>query len=766
MCSRSIKACKETKVKDTHKAITSKLYNYMVDHYSMCCKDVKLLILLSELVAELLSYIKSVNEILESYIPAFFKLYFQVESDISKCLHTDIYRILLLQVNVDDELLESLVQSFIHVLSNSVMQGKVKDMLCLLNILSSETKRFSGKDVKLIVQILKKFSKILCDFKENLDETELSSALNICRVQLQKLTNKKIAKLLALVLINQNVCFKEVDQNLWNTKVTDLLENALLSFLDELQSIMEKSSFETLKYDIPTVYNLGLLKLTILKKSNKKNKRPLVAANKMVKCVEDLKDCNWKNWAIYWKQFGTTLYNLGVQVFVENSTVSIEYFILFMKCYQKIDDQRSIIDEDLFLKALQCMCKYYLEVQDYKNVLIYSAIGTVLFMNKTKTLFEFWIRAKYKSEEKELQQLTLIKCINEYNDVLKIPSLSKKDQIKLMNLELNSYKTHWPSKVPMISLCKELVLVDQTPNFAKTLIVNFIDSIPANNKEFYFLISEATQKLEPQYNVYAALLKYMAYIYLLNEASNRILNEMEKNKDLLTPEDAVIASEKDEKHILYVYNDLKLENHFKVMNYLLEFLNYFKNMVPFNLSDEQIQLFKDLNVCNILINGAFEFRLQMYTIEMLQCWYLCLELSKIFKDDLTMLICISFILESANVDSEDVNELMSQADAVIKKLEQKPVTFHIITVYYVNITLYYLTVYNLDKAMECFELVKKYTQKANNEMLNNQLEYLKAKFMMLPCSYYNFQHEYESVPAKYFCFIKYLSSYTRGKIFF
>lgn len=764
----------------------SKLHNYLVSDYANESKDINTLISLSELIILLLLPIESVSAILKKYVYYYVRLYHNADPSLHNYINMDknLFKVALSKVvHCDEEVLVSVLQLISNILQ-AIPTLCTQSLLHVINIVLGELSRLpKDTEYENAVKVLQTIAILLGDFNSYPDEKQLCDVLNECVLYIKKLSTHKndvltnVLEFISNVLKNLASSYKTIALSLWQKKFTRRIENSFLILLNTLESITEKCAFKCSSSDckkdhgIFALYNFNVFKMNMLKKTEITDERILKCASKVLHLIDNYKTC-CEYWTQYWKQFAVIIYNLSAESI--KTCVCEQYLIFSLTALLKFYNDKELVKDSLLANILLLLCKYYKEMKDLENTLTYSAIGVLLRPNNIDTFSNYWMQTKYGASN-SIQERTFVDVINKCDSPLKnmLPSLSVTDVKKLLHTELTLYKELWPSKVSMISVCKQLEMYEDLSTFSKTLAKNWIDSIPYQNKDLYYLVINTLKKLSDnselngnvEVQLYESLLKYISFKYALNQTSDEIKDEIELKKDLLERNNSDQNEvEFEERRIFCSYDCLKLKNHFKIMNCLLEFLTFMDTFLKSDHHIDMIDFLKEVNICKILINAAFDFRLQNYTIEMLQCWSICLKLSELIDDQLNILTCISFLLESSNTETCDTNRMMMQAEEIIRELNDTPENLYATITYYLNVTYHYLIVNQLDKAKDNFHVAKELFIKSNNRMLMSRIKYLFAKFFMLPCGIYNFKHDYECVTGLYIKFLSNCNEYRKGEL--
>lgn len=791
LCLKNLIDKKNENICKTYRSIVVTLHNF-VANASKKHQEFQEIISLMEIAVTMFLNIESVEAILEKPVPAYFTIYYcpaalQLTNSINS--GNNIWQIVFSKLDIcNDIVFDKTICCLIQIAHIKPLKINFHDLNFNINAAVQQLLGISKeRNHLLLLKVLKKFNRMVCDINSYPNEEEMLDLFNNSQSTLQECWKdnsnsvQHICKLIGVILINKREYYKTICPNEWKDKITPSVQKPFAAFVTYLERIIKLCDYKcsdncNVKYHASSILGLKLLKIFLLKNIKMESQAILKTYGSCLEVVRELKQCNCKIWSTSWNQIGTSLFNYCAQLFNKSQNNCVDYFILLLKyCIEFEGINISTIKDNITTLIIEYICHYYLKQDNYKLVLTYAAIGLYLHPKKRDVFIKFWINAKHSDKQKEcqIQELTLIDILNDYKGSLN-KFVSHKDDnnaVELLCYEIEQYKLFWQSKLPMLAVLKILQFKQDALAFSKILITTWTDETSLPHTHLNEIIANTINKLNVNskalefnmYNadsmIYYACLNYIQYKYYMNIAREEISEEIDKNQQLLKSNKNGNNLDKDE-NVYTLYDCLKLQNHFKVMDYLKTVLNIFERLLLLpNIIQEKIELLQDLKILNILKNVAFEYRLQDFTLEMFHSLYISLQLSRILGDNLNILHCVSFILETCKMHSKDSEMLIEEANVIIADLDETPENLNVIATYYVNITQYYLNHNNIENCMKYFNYAKQSNEKSCDKLLEIRIDYLNTKMLMLPCDSHNSRHVYDNIIAKYIKMLESLMNY-------
>lgn len=470
--------------------------------------------------------------------------------------------------------------------------------------------------------------------------------------------------------------------------------------------------------------------------------------------IQDMKKQNCKDWKRAWTEVGIMIYNVAAYLYSSKHIKCQNFFRLLINNMIQIEEAAisQIFKIDVLHTSLICLSEISLELCEYTTAIMYNSLQILLCTNVTNP-FHQWIKIKCKNkqsnfEENDFQHLT-IACVLEQHeaefkalyDVLSI-NLTQEILTNLLILELEQYKSIWPSKIPMMAVLKKLFIIAKSSVIVTTLIHTWGQNLEVANYEISDLIPKIIKKYKTdstidehkgQKNLHLAFLYGMLYYVQTFKIRRDIIEEM--NNTFGIPLDQLLENQKNECDLV-TERYLHLEKFLKVIKHLNKSLDHF----DISVSIDHRNLLNKYKAYDFVRKIAFEHRLHCNSLQSARAWNICLNISRIIQDDLNTLESISFILEYSDVHSELGNKLLQQAKDLVTTMRNIDLSesWKNLCLFHINISKMYLLNQNptagyehLNEAFKAFENISKDSHYC---VISTKLNFLNVEYLFLPCN--------------------------------
>lgn len=455
-----------------------------------------------------------------------------------------------------------------------------------------------------------------------------------------------------------------------------------------------------------------------------------------------------KNWKIAWSTLGTSVYNLAVQLYKKKNEKALHYFYFFLKHFLVFenDNVENIIKRKVLSSSLQAVCS--LNSNDYAKCMAFCALGIYLCKEQGDYFMSLWITTKHtlKGKNVEIQLVTLAQAFEKFSMELSVVIksanfLKKEDAINLLIFELEQYKLKWKSKIPMMTVLKELVNhISNVEKIVEIIGNTFGDSDLIFHDDVLEIAGTALKQVEgksSKYNVHSNLV--LSILYFLNykcRMKRTILRQAEEMEQTLKvipiKKTSVNKDPNEEFDIVSTYENLKLDkylNNIKYLNSAVELIG--KYLADILNNGDKFGLY------HILMHIAFEYSLIGNRFEVIKALNFAVKIAQNNNEPQNIIHSISFLIEHSDVRKDCIVQLISCADEAIKKISKSKSTIKTFLIYYICKAKAFL----YEDPKESFRNYTIVQDILNNnnygdyfDHIRNKLLYLKLKYLTIPCS--------------------------------
>lgn len=653
------------------------------------------------------------------------------------------------------------------------MNQFIETTLCILD------KKFSGDEWDYVKIILRDCNKIMVEFSDYPNESEMISILSSLCIHLEKYSQRfvdnpifhEICLFFNQIFYLKESCFEAVGRELWNKKITPVVQigfyrlfSLLYMYFNKYEIVCIETKTSCSSHENSASISFAQIiasffKTCVANDSDLPKENVATVLKQLQQCCEyifHLKARKCLSWKSNWRKIGSTLYNIGIKLYQKSLTSSSDFFIIFITYLVKLEGlHKSEIRDNILHSATELLCEIYLQGNDLENALQFAAFTVYISKQNKDHNFKQWIAAKVAlkkgSASPKLKEWTLTHALKSCNKTLKniFPPIDKNIFVDLLIFEIKQYKILWPSKIPMAAVCRELYKWNEIEILTEILITIWNGSITLEMK-IGDLIEDTIKKMKivtsedniknTKNQLHLACLYYLNYKYKTEEIRNIMSEELKNEIIPLKSPSAVVgvhSNSNDECDIVTTYEQLKVEEHAKTLQYLNVVVDYFEKNLPSHANSEIIAILIKIDAYAILIKVIVEYRLQCYSFQMLRAGFLSLQIARLFNDKFKILKSIAIILEFSNLNAEGTKELLEESEIIVSELPDSPEKHQLLVTFYMNKSLLHLYYDDVNNSVTCFEMAKENFAKIASNNIDNvleiRLEYLEAKLMMLPC---------------------------------
>lgn len=452
-----------------------------------------------------------------------------------------------------------------------------------------------------------------------------------------------------------------------------------------------------------------------------------------------------KNWKIAWNTLGTGVYNLAVQLYKKKNVNALHYFYFFLKHFLIFESNNddNIIKSTVLSSSLQAVCS--LNSKDYTKCMAFSALGIYLCKNQSDYFMPLWITTKHnlKGINDEVQLVTLVQAFQKFSGELSViieseNFLKKDDMIDLLRFELEQYKLKWKSKIPMMTVLKELVdRIENVEKIVEIIVNTFGDSELIFHDDVLEIarnaLKEAQEKCNLNSDLVLGILYFLNYKFRMKKSILKQAEEMEQTSKVNPfKTTAVNKDPNDECDIVSTYENLKLDKYLDNIKYLNTSLGFIEKHFADILKNGDT-----FGIYHILMHIAFEYRLIGNRLEVIKALHFAVKIAQTIKEPLKIIHSISSLIELSDVRKKPILQLISCADEVIKKIQKSKSTFKIFFSYYVSKAKAFLYS-NPKESYRNYRIAQDILNDNNYGdnfcPIGNKLLFLKLKYLSIPCS--------------------------------
>ncbi|XP_057663161.1 uncharacterized protein LOC130898119 [Diorhabda carinulata] len=457
-----------------------------------------------------------------------------------------------------------------------------------------------------------------------------------------------------------------------------------------------------------------------------------------LKFINDNK--NTKNWPKYWNNLAAEIYNIGIHLVQQDCNETAKYyFCLIINNFIKSEDRKTTIV--LKYNILKSVCALLIQIyaKDGEKCLGFISLGTILCPESRDSFMTNWITTKYNLKEKA-QKLNLVTALDVLEKEIPALKLDVSEKQFLLCLELDNYKKKWKSKVPIVSVIKELRKISDNDYVANVIVNMFADIELPHNEELSNIVADVLNKhkndntnVTSQINL--AILYYTHYRYCNKKIIAKNAEDMENTASVVPMENEPDLNDpKDACDVTSSYESLHVEVYRENLKNIEKSLSIFTTTVPL-LKTDKIEYFPLNKLYNILVRLSSEFKLLCYKLKAVQALEAALKIAQLQNDSSNIIKAIGLILE--HVD-ESTEELLKMADDLIENGSFSEIDHvEICITYYINKSKHLL--YNdFEESYRVFKkaenLLEQVKDKNCSNTLRSRLFLLNSQFSKLPCN--------------------------------
>ncbi|KAK5637891.1 hypothetical protein RI129_000177 [Pyrocoelia pectoralis] len=656
------------------------------------------------------------------------------------------------------------IQSFIEQFRLFIEVVVEKKNLELLNVLSSSSElivEFSStsNSGKLIQNLKECVRSLKCHYEKYKKSIELQYTCNLVYGIFKMLFDY----------------FTEVIPSVWKLNMDESAHLALYNLLGTISHITSENKFACQmcneRCDVDTNIDFATNVMVLIGSftkfsiqheviiTNVMSNQTLWFLERSCKNINVLKNKNCSNWKSLWAEVGILIYNIAVKLYFLKHTEAQKYFILLLRNLITLEGTFSseIFKIDALEVSLKCLIEINTGCLNFNRALLFCSIHLLLRPDSHHLAFKQWVIIKSQEKQSEIstctfQEMTIRRILKENrNEILSICEhleqyLQPRVIIKLLLLELTSYKNIWPSRVPMLSVFKEIYENCDLLTTVKVLINVWGNSMSSAHTDLFELLSTIIQRFEEDiekfpndvhHQMYFAQLCVMKYYSLITEVRQKNLNDMSNLTTLNNEKQS--GNSNDSSDLVPSYTHLKINEQMEIMKYLIRALDVYDMHIPTSPSVSLIGFLKDYDVFNVIENIGFEFRLYCNLLQSARAWFLCLRISKLLHHNLYTLKSIGFLIENSFYNST-ISELLAEADLIIKNLSNIKTAecYNILVTFYINKSIMLLNNQQIKDGYLNYEIALKWFQEIKEKedhILNARLEFLNIQYLLMPCSF-------------------------------
>ncbi|RZC39002.1 uncharacterized protein BDFB_009305 [Asbolus verrucosus] len=639
---------------------------------------------------------------------------------------------------------------------------------CYSKTVEKMQKLYRGKVYKFLYDILEMarwINPINCDLIA-IPTKAHNSLKNYYRIYKSTANLQAICDLISSVAFTVLQYYK-TNSSEWVDKSVEL-HSEYYRFLNDISHIMAQTPYKCHCKECPTKTNLneasrtsntiaGLSRLVITKRpeiSRSYKMDMLRYFDKYIEHIATMKANSCVKWRSYWSQIGGHLYTLGLTSLrnkdVEMCVSFLKRFVQVLLEFEGLTPE--IVEKNYLIGALGTISDAYMESKDYERCLLTTAFN-IMINGAPKNEIHRWIKAKVACREStilengQIQELTLLSVCRKFEeevafyDPKKRFGVDKQKQIELLQYELKNYKWKWKSKVPMMSVYRELTDIADSSVLARVFIETWGDCDLQVHDSIPKLLQDTIKRLEvdtavnrnDQSKYQLAHLYFLQHKYRVKDTIIRHCDEMERtmmNMTKTTNENEPIPPDPNEEcDIVSSYDCLKLTKYLQMMKELNKSLELISELFPnFEKCDKE-KIFK------LLAKIGHEYNLHSHSTRSLQAWELALKIAEVENNRLYILQAVSFILELSDVTKASVAKLVAEAEQIADFYFAERINLEELIIYYLCKSEAYFYA-NFDIAYAAFrQALKLHQEFQGGSLLKARMQFLHHKFVMLPCKY-------------------------------
>ncbi|KAF7278740.1 hypothetical protein GWI33_008047 [Rhynchophorus ferrugineus] len=397
-----------------------------------------------------------------------------------------------------------------------------------------------------------------------------------------------------------------------------------------------------------------------------------------------------EKWADYYKTVVLYLNNIGVVLYQQKNVSYVHFYEeVIRRCIEFEDLKPTIIKDSLIEKAFNVICEMYYKNGDFKKCMAIVALYSLLYLEFNPNIFHFWwIKSKVKAKQDMAIQIQTLLTSLKLNEVFlsKIVDtkqyLTEERKLQLLSFELVNYKLTYKSKIPIKEAFCQLIEIADTGTIAKAVVTVFGDGDITLHDNLPNIFDGVMKKIEDNTDetihldclMALAVLQYYHYKTVSKEIVKKSTDEVEKNQKVINTAserfEPVPADPNDVCDIVTAYDNLTITKFLEVLNSLIKALNNIQLIAGESLSHEFIS-----SAVNLLIKIGLEFRLHCFSLKSLQAFELGFKLAKEVADYERQLLCISFLIESADIERTLIKEMIYTGDMLVGVLKGNDTTY-------------------------------------------------------------------------------------------
>lgn len=631
----------------------------------------------------------------------------------------------------------------------------------------------SSKQQFLLQNVLKVMSKFICSIPAVAD---LKIAYEDFKngVKLYGLTDVYFVCCTTISLIFRQTCqlyYKNMNAEIWNKAFTPQLQVILYKILKHAAVIIEKRKFscttcENCKIKTALCESADLIfiilclcKFSVTRHVNYKEfiKQALECAELGCARIEALKHSDCLSWKQAWSEIGCTFYNLCVNLYSLKDPEVVLYFYTFIKYLTKLEGTKtSIIKANVLDTCLSCLFQMHMRSKAYRDAMKICVFKALLNPENSE-VFSYWIQAKAETDEKEITIVeTFSRAKAELKELMPDLELTKETCAKLLSMELEKYKSHWPSRIPMLSTFKELQKYVDPTVAAKTFVRIWSTSNTYAHEGLLEVLNNVIKTVKKtgfEDSIILGCLYFCRYKYETEEIVCKNSADLKKMtapiKHIFPPYD--VTPHPNDECDVELSQHITCESQIKRKRLLDKASELFKKCDE-HLISEHVDFLRYLNFSEVLRQMAHEYKLHCSPNNYIHLWMIQLKLSQLAADDLQILEALTPIIEFVDIRSEFAKQFLNSADKMLAQLhglEYSARKWEVIADYYITMSLKNLELESTQVAFEQFKEAQnaydEILKTSDNEIIKAKLHYLHFKFVLLPCEYRLINHKEDTI---------------------
>ncbi|XP_050306300.1 uncharacterized protein LOC126743313 [Anthonomus grandis grandis] len=479
--------------------------------------------------------------------------------------------------------------------------------------------------------------------------------------------------------------------------------------------------------------------------------------------IKKIKNSNCSKWKFIYTDLSSSVHNMALVLYKAENLSYKNLCIQFIKSSLEFEGLRpELLKLHTNTFAFCALSENQSKSDNTMGAMGLIALHCLLYPENSNRLFQDWIKLKVKNKkDNDIQEQTLVSALhrqaNQLKNIYDFEKLfTKEKKVELLIFELTQYKAVWSSKTSMLAALDHLTEVADILTLSKVILEIYCDdkisrvSSPDMASVCSRIIKCMNAHLEKNCTIEVRLAMAVLYYYYfkvefltivdknveeMEQTMQAIGSAKESEKIELVPKDA-----NDECDIVSAYSNLQLSKFLPILKLLDKCVEHFGEV---NIQDIGSDISK--NIAKFLIVVAFEYRLQRFSVKSLQAFSMSMSIARNIQESETHLLALSYLLETADIQREEVKNLVQEGDQLLNDIESDECFNKTIAIYYLCKSKLYI---NMDLLLSYEFWKKAQAHCENQEMLQAELQVLLFKLTTRSCELIPREHERSPMTLK------------------